>query len=185
MFMINRYFLFFLFSIFLLNHVLAFGVGSPYYEKNPLIIKPGETKETYINLQNKVGGENLITSIEIESGKELVKIDNRQETYNILLGEEMNINLTFNIPENYKEGNYNVSFIVKTTSQNKGQLSLSQGIKIKIPIRVENLKNTSFGFFNILLTLISIILLIIIYILLRKYKKSVVFWHFKKYKGIV
>ncbi len=163
--------------LFLSTSISAFGVGSPYFEKNPLVIKPGETKETYINLQNKVGGEEVIARVEVEIGKEIVRINNQQEKYTIPLGEEININLTVSIPKNYKEGNYNLSLIIRTESKNEGQLSLSQGINIKIPLEIKSIseKKKGLGLLNILLICILIILLIIIYVIVRKRKKSAVF----------
>jgi len=39
----------------LLPLVLAFGVGTPYWKENPLIMQPGEMKDVAFNLQNMVG----------------------------------------------------------------------------------------------------------------------------------
>ena len=54
--------------------VTAFGVTSLYWDGNPLILMPGETREVSFTLQNMVGDEDLALVVEVTSDKQYVKL---------------------------------------------------------------------------------------------------------------
>ena len=67
--MVKIYKIIFSITLFILlsYSVFAFGVSSPYWDENPLYLKPGETKEVTMILQNMVGEDDIKMTGELNS----------------------------------------------------------------------------------------------------------------------
>ena len=52
----------------------GFGVTTPYWDDNPLIIAPGQSIEFSLFLQNMIGDNDLDATAKVSSGKEFVEI---------------------------------------------------------------------------------------------------------------
>ncbi len=66
------------------SSVSAFGVGSPYWKGNPLVVAPGEQTTVYLSLQNMVGDEDLTVRVAIKEGSEIAYVEARD--YNVRAG---------------------------------------------------------------------------------------------------
>jgi len=166
--------------LLMISNASAFGVGSFYSDSNPFVVVPGETKETYIVLQNLVGDQNMVASVEIISGKDIAKIVGNQSEYSVPLGNNnVIVNIEIKVPSGYNTGNYNVTLFVKSAPlSQKGQLELSQGINFRMPVKVQKSAGSSIGKIDsgtiiwILSILALLILVAIVYIIVRKSLKE-------------
>ena len=164
-------------------NVKAFGVSSPYWDENPLFVKPGETKEVTMILQNMVGSEDLIMIAELKGGKEIAIITDPSTTYNVPLGiNNVPVHLRINIPEDAKPSqSWNIGVSFTTVTPATGGVGLAGAIVKGFPVKViEEAKPTiipkvSEGLtgFIILIIILVILMLIIKYIYKGKENKNV------------
>ena len=81
------------------------GVTSFYYDKNPLIVNPGETKEISFGLQNHGGDADATVKVELADGFNIAEFTDENLEYFIELdGDDVSVPLTIKIPEDAQPG---------------------------------------------------------------------------------
>src|SRR3989344_5372670 len=134
--------------IFASSLVNAFGASSPYFNNNPLILSPGESKDIEIYLQNMVGKKDI------------------------------KANLKITIPKEAKDGDkYTISINFKEKKSEKQELlQITGGVTTSFPIIIKELqkspKETSTKTFFYLIISTLILSIIIVIVLLIKSVKS-------------
>src|SRR3989344_2666120 len=130
--MVKIYKIIFIITLFILlsYSVFAFGVSSPYWDENPLYLKPGETKEVTMILQNMVGEDDIKMTGELNSGSEIAVLINPGIIYDVPLGSNnVPVNLRITVPEDAKPGKeWQVGVLFKTIADNTGGVGISGGI---------------------------------------------------------
>jgi len=152
--------------------VVAFGVSTPYYEGNPLIMSPGETRIVILTLQNMLGGENYTAVAEIIEGGEFAKLPEAEKTYRIPHGyDNVTIAVEITVPQKSRVGEktIKVRVLVQPEDKSEGQLTFTQGVGAEIPVVIKAEKSL---LKNLILIIGSITMLLIIYFLIRKSLKK-------------
>jgi len=129
---------FLLASIFLIGNVFAFAVSSMYWEENPLTINPGESQEAFIVLQNMAGTETVNAKVNILQGSEIASLNEPGKTYEIPVGQRIEVPFTVNVPKDSEiGGNYNIIFDVSTvTSSEQSPMSFGSGMQKLLPVLI-------------------------------------------------
>ena len=116
----------------------AFGVTSPFWDKRPLVIHPGEEQQVTLMLQNMVGGEDLTFKAVITDGADLAKLTDLNKEYLVPFNaNEVPVNLLITIPKNYPYGNdqkVSVSFTQVVNNQEGKMIQMGGGVKTIIPL---------------------------------------------------
>lgn len=136
---IERIIILFLFVLLLLSfNVNAFGVSSPYWDENPLLMRAGETRDVVMSLQNMVGGEDVTVNAELDSGKEIAVLTDTDTIYKVPIGNSNTpIKLKITIPEDAKPGQeWQVGLSFKTNAPNTGGVGISSGISKGFKVKV-------------------------------------------------
>ncbi len=158
----------------------AFGVSSPYWDENPLIVNPGDTKEFQMILQNMVGGEDITAEAKVNSGKDILSIADQNTIYKVPFGgNNIPVNLKVSVPENAKPGQeFQVGVSFKTVADNSGGVAIGtavdKGFKVKIaekPRVTSQSSKTNFNVQPLFGFIIGIAILIILFFILRRYHK--------------
>ena len=121
----------FLIVLLIIPFVSSFGVTAPYWDDNPLIMYPGQTKDFSLILQNMVSTEDITLKAELVEGDEIATLTDTNLIYTVPAGrKDIDVNLRVEIPEDItldKEYKIGVSF----KSSNRG-LSLFLNIPISV-----------------------------------------------------
>lgn len=130
------------FLLLLLPLAQAYGVSSPFWDTRPLMIQPGETQEVTLQLQNMVGGEDIIFRASIEEGKEIVTIlDDDLDFYVPYGSKDVLVKLKVTAPEDAEGKTYRVGILFAQRSAvldgDGGTVQLAGGIKTVFPVKVE------------------------------------------------
>jgi len=165
--------------IFASSLVNAFGASSPYFNNNPLILSPGESKDIEIYLQNMVGDKDITLQAEILLGKEIASFLDTSPNYLISFGKkDIKANLKITIPKEAKDGDkYTISINFKEKKSEKQELlQITGGVTTSFPIIIKELqkspKETSTKTFFYLIISTLILSIIIVIVLLIKSVKS-------------
>jgi hypothetical protein len=164
-----------IFVLLLVSFVHGFGVGSPYWEENPLTMYPGEIKEVDFNLQNMVGTEDYDVVAEVKQGMEIAEL--KRDSYTVKYGTSDTLApLEIRLPNN-ATGTYRVKVDFKTVkSGSGGGVAMGTGMNIAFDVIVSgtapkkgNMIPTSLMFAMIALILILVISLVV---LVKRRKKD-------------
>ncbi len=162
--------------ILLIANVLAFGVGSQYWEEYPFTISPGETKDIYVTLQNMAGAEDISATGTITKGSEIAWITDADKTYLVPTGgEKVKVNIRVSVPEDAQIGDINeliTSFTIKEAGA--GPLGIGSNVEREIPIVITETPKKEAAIPAWIIYLIAgiiLLILIIVIIILRKKKK--------------
>jgi len=165
--------------ILLSVNVLAFGVGSKYWQENPLIISPGETKDIFVTLQNMAGETDLLATGKITTGSEIAWITDADKTYLVPTGGEIiQVNIRVSVPIDAQLGDLK-ELIISFTTQGTGDgpLSIGSAVEREIPISIQEkpkeviVEEAGMPAWVIYLILVIIALIIIIVIIVKNKKK--------------
>jgi hypothetical protein len=88
--------------LFLLSSARAFAVSAKYYGGNSLYILPGESKEVPFVLENLDGASDISVKLQINTGKEFIKINDPSDVYVVPLNGRTTVNLTMTVPADAK-----------------------------------------------------------------------------------
>ena len=159
--------------ITLVSNISAFAVSSQYWEENPLIVLPGETKDFKIVLQNMAGEEDVIAELEILGDSSIIEILDESNIYSVPVGQRVDVNLRASVPEEQEKGSeFEIILSVRTISQEDAQtLGFGSGIERKIPVLTEeqNKKETSKIIYYIIGSVVlALIIAVIIFFIYRK-----------------
>lgn len=175
-----------LMTILLMSSIFAFAVSSMYWEGNPLTIKPGETQESFIVLQNMAGSEPVNAQVTILEGAEIVSLNDPGKVYEIPVGQVVNVYYTVKIPSTsitgqasqpITGGTYNIIFDVTTISDvNAGGFGFGAGMQKVVPVLI-NLpvieKNALAPWmYYLIVGMLALIIAVIGIIIIRKKKRN-------------
>ena len=135
---LNKAIISILFVIFLLPIVYGFGVTTPYWDTNPLVMSPGQNVNFHLLLQNMVGEENIVATAKVSSGDQFMDIIDTNEEYLVPLGSrDVQINLNVNIPEDTPNGDHILGLVVTTFPDTPtGMVQFGAAIEQKIPLKI-------------------------------------------------
>lgn len=159
------------------------GVSSPYWNDNPLIMAPGETKNVALILQNMVGDQDLVLKAELEEGSEIATLIDSNLEYLVPLGKkDIKVNLRISIPENTPiDTEYNIITSFREVKAEKaGMVHLGTRIDKAFPVIVKAppqpiLEEKPITITNTTLLIILIIIIVIGYFILKKKKEPLPF----------
>ncbi|MDD5331324.1 MAG: hypothetical protein PHE43_00690 [Candidatus Nanoarchaeia archaeon] len=157
--------------------VYGFGVNSPYWETNPLIMYPGQEKEIQLTLQNMVGDKDMTLSAEITEGKEFASILDAGNKYTIPFGiKDFPVNIKIKIPEGVKIGDTKELELTFTevVSDSGQMVQMSGSVGTKIPILIKSpeeviseetpeIQTPSISLIPIIVIVLIILVILIIY----------------------
>lgn len=154
--------------------VSAFGVGSPYWKGNPLVVAPGEQTTVYLSLQNMVGDEDLTVHVALKEGSEIAQVDARN--YEVRAGtSDTRVPIDISVPADVPIGTpYVVTVSFATVNSGAGgSVVLGTGIDTTFDVMTGDVvqESPSLGSSRTLMySVIGVILLILIvaYILYRR-----------------
>ena len=115
--------------------ISTFGVSTPYYDNNPLIMDKGETKIVNLNLQNMVGEDDVSVLAELISGSEIASLGETQ--FDVKIGtHDTYAPIEIKIPRDFPEGTTNrISVQFKTLSkQGEGMVAIGTGMTISFDV---------------------------------------------------
>lgn len=154
----------------LIANVLAFAISSEYWEENPIIMSPGETKQIQLILQNMAGTEDLEAQGIITQGQNIARIIGK-DIYQIPVGQKTIVNIEINIPKDTEATNEKIILSFKTKSEETENFGLGASIEREIPIIIEmtkgNQQKTAIPYI-----LTGVLLIIIIMLLIPRFKKK-------------
>ncbi len=164
--------------VFAFTIVSAFGISSSYFEGNPLVLGPGESKDVSLALQNNIGDKDLSFTASVSDGDSgIAKIINKKDKYKVPFGTENTaIDLRVSIPNTALIGTeYSVSVNLNQVRDTEGgMLEVSGNIMKTFPVLVGEVVEAETGKNTLLIIVILIsilaIILIIGYLIFRKKK---------------
>lgn len=133
------FFLSLLFALLALPFVSAFGVTTPYWDSKPLVLAPGGTSDLVLELQNMVGGEDiLLRAIVVEGGEFATLLDTNLD-YLVPFGtKDVKVPLRISLPESLSEGAHRVSIAFREVPPEEGKMvQMSGGVRAVIPLVVQ------------------------------------------------
>lgn len=124
--------------IMIMAQAQAFAITTSNTEKNPLMIKPGEDGQAWVEYQNMMGGEEIITKTTIITGSEIITNKGEIEKETIIKsGEKNKVIIKIKMPKETTIGETR-RIVLKTTSiTNNKQLGLGIGSEIEREIVVQ------------------------------------------------
>ena len=130
-----------IFMLVLIPGTYAAGITSPYWDTKPLTMKPGETVDVELTLQNMVGGDDLTFVGSITQGADIVSITDTIQEYKVPFGEKnvpvhLRVSLPLNALPSDQPRTVAVSF-KQITKQEGGMVQLGTGIQSTFPVLVE------------------------------------------------
>jgi multisubunit Na+/H+ antiporter MnhC subunit len=166
-------------TLVLLNSVSAFAVSAKYNDGNPLYILPGESKEVPFILQNLDGTSDIRVKLEVNTGKEFIKINDPSDIYTVPAGSKTSVSLTMTVPADAKVNDiYPVSLNFVTLSNGaSGTFSLSGAISQNFNAIIGTGNPPVENKINYVLIILTIVIAlaigaIIYYLITRKKKKN-------------
>lgn len=122
--------------IVLTGLVSAFGVTSSYWDGNPLVIAPGETKTASFALQNMVGDNDESIRAVVEEGSEIVSLG--EDMFFVAAGtKDVLVPMTISIPADWEPGERKVAVAFETvTSGEGGGVVMGTGMTTKFDVLV-------------------------------------------------
>ena len=173
-------------SLFLLVSVVsAFGVTTFYWEGKELEISPGETKETYLLLQNLAGGRDMTLKAEVIEGGEIASLVEPDKTYFVPLGVSgIEVPIKLYVPEGANLGDIDIVRVTfkEVLEGEGGMVRMSGAVTSTFPVIVKSPSEiteeepaVSSGFNSIGLLLILVLIvagIIVVYVTLIKKKRQ-------------
>ena len=131
-----------LFLVMSSTAVSSFGISSPYWLGNPLVLKPGESETVQLELQNMVGGDDMILRAYFREGSEIAEITDPSLEYNLPFGTNgVKVNLLIKAPKNAAIGDtyrIDIAFRSVVPPGGGGPVQLAAEITKKFDVLVRN-----------------------------------------------
>jgi len=161
---------------------LAFGVSTPYYSDKPLVLKPGESRDVILTMQNMAGAtDDLTVQAAVLSGGAVAEIIDQETIYEVPAGsDDIKTNLRVRMPNDANPGDkWGVEVDFKTiNTKGGGMVSMGLGAAISFDVitseavKSEEAQPETKGSQNpFLWTTALVVLIIIIVIAVRAYRK--------------
>ena len=135
----------FFLAILLVSFVSAFGVATPYWEGNPLIISPGETSIVLLGVQNFVGDEDITVKVVLKEGSEIASVPEGEYLIKAKT-KDTQIPVTVSIPLDISlvGMEYLVTVSFRTVNSGEGGISLGTGIDLNFDVVVKDISKEEF-----------------------------------------
>lgn len=165
-------------AFLLIHNVSAFAVSSQYWKEKPVILYPGTTTEIHVVLQNMGGEETITVTGTIIEGSEIATLSDSSNIYTVPVGARVNVNITFNVPEDTAiPSNYSIILSFVTSAGEAETLGLGSAIQKIIPVFIvkeprKQMELKSSPWLYIILGIIALVIIIISIVLKRKKKKQ-------------
>ncbi len=158
------------------------GVSAFYWDDNPLIMSPGETKDVQFYLQN-TGDREVVLQAELKEGSEIASLIDSNLEYVVPPGsKDVIVNVRVSVEENAKIGD---KYVVKGSfrqikTEKAGMVHLGISIDKSFPVLVKSIEVPTVEegkpgkFSNYQITTIMLVVILIgyvIYIFIKKKKK--------------
>jgi len=156
-------------GIMLVSLVSAFGVSSPYWEGNPLVLDRGESTTIYLNLQNMVGEGDVKVKAILVDGEEFTSLP--KEEYVIKEGtSDTMIPLDVSVPKDATPGDkQSIKVEFKTIQDDTGGISMGTGMTVAFDVVAgQAIAETNTTMIITLIVAIIVLIIIIWWILKRK-----------------
>jgi hypothetical protein len=127
--------------ILLLNLAGAFGVVASYWDGNPLVLEPGESKDITFRLQN-ILEQDILVMAELVEGEEIARFSDSSLKYNIPAGtgsvDSVKVNMAIEIPGEVKIGDeYIVEVLFRQVeAEGSGTVQFAPVVGKKFPVKV-------------------------------------------------
>lgn len=158
-------------GLMLVSLVSAFGVSSPYWDGNPLVMDRGETTTVYLNLQNMVGDEDVKVKAELVQGADVTSLP--KEIYLVKQGtSDTLIPLKISVPKDAIPGDKKaIKVEFKTIQEGVGGISMATGMSVFFDVVAGDEIAETNKTMIISLIVGLIVLAIILWLILKKKKK--------------
>lgn len=114
----------------------SFGVSSIYSRDRPLYLNPGETKETFLILQNPTE-EQIVIKPFLISGSEIAQLTDTNQQYTLKPGQEVKVNLKIQAPVSSPQSEYKVGVLFKPEiKKSESTIQFITNIGILFPVIV-------------------------------------------------
>ncbi|HJX49999.1 MAG TPA: hypothetical protein VJ438_00890 [Candidatus Nanoarchaeia archaeon] len=157
--------------ILLISLTSAFGVSSPYWDENPLVMDRGETKTVNLNLQNMIGEEDVEVKAFLIEGNDVTSLS--EDTFLVKSGtSNTTVPLKISVSKDAIPGETKtVKVELKTVQEDTQGISMGTGMTIAFDVIAgEAVAETSTGMIVALIIAI-LILVAMLWILLKNKKK--------------
>ena len=153
-------------GLILISTISGFGISSPYWEGNPLTMKPGETKIIDLNLQNMVGDEDVTVKAEIIQGEDIVYL--KQDTF-FIKAQTSNtlVPLEITIPNSIKDSDKSIKIDFKRVSSEAQGVTIGTGMSIYFDIVINKEQNKKINLL-LIIGIGAVLLLVILWRILKK-----------------
>jgi hypothetical protein len=159
----------------IVSSVAAFGIATPYWKENPLIMQPGETKDIYFTLQNMVGNDVTIRVALLE-GSPIAELTDSNTDYLIRKGtSDTKVNMRVSIPADEAIGTTHtitLSFATVTSGVTAGGVSVGTSIEKSFDVIVGQVTKQGVQTWMWIVGALAIVILILL--LTPKKKKQAV-----------
>jgi len=153
--------------------ISGFGVSSPYWEGNPMVLSPGEEYEINLNLQNMIGDDDLLIKAEMIKGGDIAKI--KEGIYEIKAHtSDTMAPLTIKIPRDIlvpQTKRIHIEF-KSVTPHETGMVTMGTGMSVKFDVLIQGSPiKREIPWATIIISIGIIIIAIVIIILIRRRKR--------------
>ena len=151
--------------------VSAFGVSSPYWDTNPLVMARGEVRTVNLNLQNMVGDEDVTVKAELVAGDDITSLG--QDTFVVEAGTSNTmVPLKIKMPKDASPGeSKTVQVEFKTVQDDTGGIAMGTGMTVFFDVVAgEATVNNTTMIISIIIAII--VLALILWIILKNKKKK-------------
>jgi hypothetical protein len=126
--------------LLLIPLVSAFGISSPYWDDNPLIMYPGQTRDFDLTLQNMVEEETLNIKATIVQGSEIANLLDEDGIYEVPYRmKNIPVSIEIKIPQNAIDSEeYIISIEFRKAPADDGKMvQMASGIQKSVPILIK------------------------------------------------
>ncbi len=119
---------------------LGFGVTSPVWDTNPLVISPGQSTEITLSLQNMVGGNDFSFQARIDEGADLAAILDDDLLFDVPFGSDnVPVKVLITIPSDtpHQKTAVGINFLSVTKQESGKMIQLGGGVKTVLPIEIK------------------------------------------------
>lgn len=162
------------FGVLLLPLALSFGVSSPYWNDNPLVVSPGDRVEVVLTLQNMVGGADVVLQATISEGADIATLEGSSFYSVPFESDSVKVPVVIRIPSDVAEGSLrqvSIEFVQvggteEGTVQVAGAFSTTFPVQIVAPTRERSSSN------NIFFWIIPFVFIFVILYLVKTRRKK-------------
>jgi hypothetical protein len=154
-----------------ISSVSAFGIATPYWRENPLLMQPGESKDVQFTLQNMVG-DDVTIRVALLDGSNVATLTDYTTDYLVKKGTaNTKVNMHISIPADSAGAKHTITMSFSTvTSGASGGVKIGTSIEKSFDVLVE--KEAKAGA-ETWMWIVAALALLAIIILLLKPKKAV------------